>query len=1299
MEHICSFLCVRYLHSKSSRHFPSLGYIHLQLCPIFADGLHILARVDESSRRYYYSPIMASERIQRQIDRLLDEAEEAITSQDWATVGDRARSVLRLDPENQDALSYLAAAERDLPPQITQPAAEVIFRQPPPVDATASEAEANRSRARLEQYIPKELLAKLEGTRAKKDVASGERRVVTMMFCDVTGSTSAAERLDPEEWAEIMNGAFEYLIAPVYRYEGTLARLMGDAILAFFGAPIAHEDDPQRAVLAGLDIVQGIRAYQAEVKSNWNLDFGVRVGINTGLVVVGDVGSDLRVEYTAMGDAINLAARMEQTAQTGTVQVSADTRNLITPLFEFENLGEIEVKGKDEPVLAYRVIGPKAIPGTLRGIEGLHVPLVGRDSEISVLRQVLTKLHQGSGSIVCLIGEAGIGKSRLIEELHAEWEKIAASGSPWMISQGVSYDTTRPYGLFMQSLRQVYGIEDSDPPELIREKVERTPDDFPPQVKMLVVRVVGALLAIDAESDGPQLHGEALQHELYQACQNVLRASASLAPTVLVLDDLHWADPASVELMIETFPLVEELPLLLLCSFRPERQSPAWRVKQTAETDYPHRYTEIALSALSDVDSDVLFGNLFNISGSPPELRPMILQRTEGNPLYLEEFTRTLIDSGVVNRDETGLHWSPEAKVEDISIPESLQALLTSRIDRLTEDARRTLQLSSVIGRSFYHRVLKLISDSSIPLDQQLSALQRAELIREAGRVPELEYIFRHDLTREAAYSSILLRERREFHRRVGEAVEELFNNRLEEQSHLLANHFYQAGDKDRALKYSSMAGDVAARLYANAEAITHYTRAIELVDSATESREQRVQLYIARGRTLELVGEFEQALANYRELQSFAEAQGDRGMELAALIPQATIHSTNNAKFNRETGRDLSNKGLLLARELNDHQAEAKVLWNLMLLEYYEGQDREQAIAYGEQSQAIARRLGLQEQLAYTLNDLARAYFTVGKSDLAWAAQKESADLLRELGNLPMLTDSLITSAGGHYFLGEFGEALSAAEECLGVSRSIGSIWGQAVSLYVLGAIYMESGDIGKSVDVLKEALPLAKQAGFAPGVTVRLRLALFCGMLGETEQGLGLARLALEEGDNRQFALAALAQFHLCNGDPKEADAALQEASKEFESGESDPKAGYAIFQVIEGDTALANKQYDRALALTDRTISSLREMGQRVFLPDMLRCQGESLFGLGRITEAKATLEEALAEAEKQGSRRALWCILPALARLAAHTGATTEAESLRHRAREVIGYIADQAGTPELREAYLNSTKMKELMSIL
>ena len=261
----------------------------------------------------------------------------------------------------------------------------------------------------LLQYIPRERLDKLGAARSS-GAMSGERRVVTMLFCDIKGSTAMAESLDPEEWTDIINGAFEYLIAPIYRYEGTVARLMGDAILAFFGAPLAHEDDPQRAVLAALDIVEGIVPYHEQLERQKGMSLDVRVGINTGLVVVGEVGSDLRVEYTAMGDAINLAARMEQTAEAGTVQISGDTHKLVAPLFEFENLGGIAVKGKAEPVAAYRVLKAKADPGSLRGIEGLSSVLVGRDVEIEALQHVLNDVS--GGSLVCLIGEAGLGKSR-----------------------------------------------------------------------------------------------------------------------------------------------------------------------------------------------------------------------------------------------------------------------------------------------------------------------------------------------------------------------------------------------------------------------------------------------------------------------------------------------------------------------------------------------------------------------------------------------------------------------------------------------------------------------------------------------------------------------------------------------------------------------------------------------------------------------------------------------------------------------------------------------------------------------
>ena len=264
-----------------------------------------------------------------------------------------------------------------------------------------------------DSLVPPELASKLAFARDSQAMA-GERRIVTMLFCDIQGSTEAAGELDPEDWTTIMNQAFEYMIRPVYRYEGTVARLMGDAILAFFGAPITHEDDPQRAILAGLDIAAEFQPYRERIMVEWGVDVNVRVGINTGLVVVGAVGSDLRMEYTALGDAINLAARMEQTADPGTVRVTADTYRLVAQAFDFEELGQIPLKGKDEPLKAYRVIGRKSQPGRRRGIAGLRAPLVGRDPEMGMIERVFQDLHGGKGQILAIIGEAGLGKSRLV---------------------------------------------------------------------------------------------------------------------------------------------------------------------------------------------------------------------------------------------------------------------------------------------------------------------------------------------------------------------------------------------------------------------------------------------------------------------------------------------------------------------------------------------------------------------------------------------------------------------------------------------------------------------------------------------------------------------------------------------------------------------------------------------------------------------------------------------------------------------------------------------------------------------
>ena len=1120
-----------------------------------------------------------------------------------------------------------------------------------------------------------------------------------------------AENLDPEEWAEIMNEAFEYLTGPVYRYEGTVARLMGDAILAFFGAPIAHEEDPERAILAGLDIVNGIQPFRHRIKDEYDLDFNVRVGINTGPVVVGDVGSTQAGEYTAMGDEVNVAARMEQTASPGTVQIAENTHRLVAPLFEFESLGGVEVKGKSEAVQAYRVLARKTEPGRRRGIEGVSAPMVGREAEAETLRRVLQEVREGRGQIVCLIGEAGLGKSRRIEELRTEWEEEAGGEQSWVESRGVSYDTTRPYGQFQQRIRKIYGVQDSDSPEVVQQKVANAPHGLAPEVheeiKPLVARAVELLLAVRMDLDQPRLEGEAIKREGHETVLRIWRGLATHSPLVMVFDDLQWVDPASAELLLHLLQLTEEAPILFLCAFRPERRSPAWQVKQAADSDYPHRYTEINLAPLSDQDSSTLVSSLMSVSDLPTPVRQMILQKAEGNPFFVEEVVRTLLDSGAVRRnggDE--MQWNATTNIRDIAIPDNLQALLISRFDRLEDEVRRTLQLAAVIGRSFYYEVLKRVSDATLGLDKHLSTLQRVEIIREAARIPELEYMFLQELTREAAYNSILRRRCRDFHRQVGEAMETIFEDRLEDQATRLAYHFDEGRDHERALKYHTMAGDAAARIYANAEAVTHYTRAIELTKRVSVSNAQLVHLYTSRGWTLHAMTRFDDALATYHELEALGAERDEPSLELAALLPQATVHSTYTSRFDPEKGEAVSKRALALARELKDHEAEARALWNLMLLATFARDDPANATTYGEQSIAIAREHDLKEVLAYALNDISRTYFSTGRNDEAWAVLAEARDLWREIGNLPMLTDNLNSAAAGHFSAGEFDSALKLATESLEVSESIGNIWGKTASLMSIGPVLIERGELGKGLRLMEDALPLSEQANFmGPTVVLRSILAYFYASVGDIDTAFVIAEAGLAKADQvsgtRPFALNSVAHLRLLTGDTAGAEQAMEEAYKEQSLESQDSESGFfgifSIFYALIGsEIALNREDYKRALTITDQTLARMKETGMRSLVADVLHVKARALLKTGRTDEGREALEEAAALARDIGARRSLWPVLDSLRRIELEADNAAASETLRQEAKEVVEYIAEHADRPSLRSSFLALGPVRAIM---
>jgi len=1127
----------------------------------------------------------------------------------------------------------------------------------------------------------------------------GERRVVTILFCDVKGSTSLAESLDPEEWAEIMNEAFGYLIRPVYRYAGNVARLMGDAILAFFGAPVAHEDDPQRAILAGLEIVSGIREFHEWVRRRRGLEFDVRVGIHTGLVVVGEIGNDLAMEYTAMGDAVNLAARIEQTAEPGSVLISEDTYRLVAPLFEVEALGELELRGKRLPVPVLRVLGLKDHPGRLRGLSDLAAPLVGREAEMRLLRRAADRVRRGQGSIVCLTGEAGLGKSRLIEELRQSWQASASAGFPtWREGRLLTHTSAQPYAAFQALVRSLCAVDPSDGTEAIQNKLVCgcLPGSLPDERCARVSRVFQVLLGVQPPSVAP-LEGEAFKRELFEAMLNTWDAWAAQAPLVLVFDDLQWADPASLELLQHLFQLAARAPVLFLCAFRPERLAPVWNLRAIVSQEYPDLYQEIALSSLNETDSGQLASSLLNLE-LPQELLRMILSRAEGNPFYLEEVVRALIESGVIVRDESGAapgDWRVEQNVTELTIPDNIQTLVMARIDRLSEAARYVLQVAAVIGRTFNRRVLERVLAGSHLLDQQLELLKSADLIYESAHNPEVEYTFRHALTHETVYNTILLKRRKLFHLLVGESLETLYAGRSDEFAAILAHHFHEGGDP-RAIGYFIQAAERAFRLHAHAEVIAHTTQALELGEHFPEQRPPYARLYLLRGRSLELSNRHRQAVSNYLELEELARQRGDREMLLEALTAHAIVRANPTPVHDDRLAKTLCEQALDLAWELNDQAAAAKLMWAQLLVNVRAGRPGE-AVFFGERALSLAREYNMKELLGYTLNDISQAYFAAGQVQRGREALVEAKAVWEELENLPMLADCLGTTALFDYFLGHYERSIQGSEEALKIGRRIGNAWSQAYAQMYLGNVYHEIGQTGRAIQVMQECLGLAEEAQFvAPLVNTCAELGKIYASMGLLDRGRELVEQAMEIAGQYTmpwfpWVLTERAQYLILAGDFAGAEEDLARAGEAIR-GEDRIGVTGAVIPLVRSELALLKKEYEQVLKLVQE-LEPYRSMGIRTYIADLDYRHGQALFGLGRVEEARRVLSAAAALAQELGSRRILWRILKALGDVERVRGDLKQASRHWHASAEIVDYISAGLDDEELKAAFLNLPQVR------
>jgi class 3 adenylate cyclase/tetratricopeptide (TPR) repeat protein len=863
----------------------------------------------------------------------------------------------------------------------------------------------------------------------------GERKYVTVLFADVVDSTGLGERLDPEQFAEIMNGAFAFLDASVTKYGGTVARLLGDAILAFFGAPVAHEDDAERAVRAGLDIQAKAREYAQVTRRDYGVDFEVRVGINTGLAVLAAMGGEIRTEYTAMGDTTNVAARMQSAALPGTVLISADTYHFVKELFEFRARGTTKVKGKSTPIETYEVVAPKAVPGKMRGLEGegLTSPLVGRAAELRLVAEKVEEVRGGRGAFVAVVGEAGLGKSRLLAEVR----KLARAGSrsrgsqprvAWLEGRALSYEQAVTYYPWRQVIRQAISAQEGEAPEVVRERLHNDPgcgamaeDDSKYLEVMLSVESDATLGALTG------LEGDALVEHITQATLGYLSARADLMPQVIVLDDLHWADSASLELLLNVSELVEEWPLLIICLLRPDKDAPSWSALQRAREGLGERYTEILLEPLDAAHAQELLGNLLYIEDLPESVRRLILNKAEGNPFFVEEVIRTLIDSSYIVRENS--HWRATREIRNLTIPDTLTGVLSARIDRLPESTKQVAQTAAVLGRIFEYRALTTVCASGPAperiedVEPHLGVLTYEELVRERAHVPELEYIFKHALTQEAAYELLLIRRRKELHRRAGAALEELHpEQRGGELASVLAYHFRHGEDWQRAADYAMGAGAQAVKVYAMSEALEHYEHAYEALKELPEpSAEQLCDAILGWAPAALKLRPYQEVVERLKEAEKIARELNDEARLVQILHWIANAYISNGFPGR---GMPALFESYQLAEQLGDERLSLEpTFWMTMGMI-----DRDPR--------------GGMEQMDHVIEEA------------------------RKYRNWEIESHALATKANAHARLGEFAEALDAIQRAHEEVRKTNSLVKQAdVALHSAHAIF-DMGDVQRGLE-----------------------------------------------------------------------------------------------------------------------------------------------------------------------------------------------------------------------------------------
>jgi class 3 adenylate cyclase/tetratricopeptide (TPR) repeat protein len=1025
----------------------------------------------------------------------------------------------------------------------------------------------------------------------------GERKQVTVLFADVKSSLELLADRDPEDARKLLDAVLKRMMEAVHRYEGTVNQVMGDGIMAIFGAPVALEDHAVRACYAGLQLQREISHFADEVRRAEGLSIQVRIGVNSGEVVVRSIGNDLHMDYTAVGRTTHLAGRMEQIAAPGSILITADTLRLAEGYVQVKSLGPVPVKGMGTPIEVYEVVGAVPVRSRLQASAARGLTrFVGRTAEMTTLRDALDAAGAGQMQVVAVVGEAGVGKSRLLREfIHA------SHTHDWLVleSSSVSYGKATPYLPVIDFLKHYFKIDVRDDTRTIREKVTGKLLLLDQTLQETIPPIFDLLEALPEEHPFRSLEPLQRREQTVRAVTRLLMCESRVQPVIAMFEDLHWNDSLTLGLLKGLIANLGNARLLLLVSYRPDFQDD-WRARPN--------YRQLRVEPLSRASIGELLLALIGTNPQLTALNEFLVERAGGNPFFLEEIVRTLIETGVLAGGRGS--YRLEKPFSSVQVPATVQAVLAARIDRLSADDKRLLQDAAVIGTDVPFALLRAIA--GLPDDdlrERLANLQAAEFIYETRLFPEIEYTFKHALTHEVTYAGLLHTRRREMHALVVEAIESHYGDRLTEQIERLARHARQGEVWDKALTYLRQAGAKAVERPANREALALFEQALEVLGHVPESRdtlEQAIDLRFDMRNALQPLGDRQQIFNCLREAERLARLLGDqRRLGLAQSYLTDYYWISGQTEEAAATGE----RALEIGRQLSDLPIQVTTNLPLGLL-YHTGGDYRRAMAYFKWN--VDHLEGALRQERFGLFVLPSSF---SRSFLAWA----------------------------HAELGEFAQGAPIGEEGVQIAEAAGHAFSGGYAHLGMGVLLLRQGELPRAILEFERALAMGAFADLPVGYAyVAFHLGYALALTGRSAEGVPMLEKTIALAESKGFVarhslrLAYLGEVYLLDDRIEDAALAAARALQFARDHKERANQAYALrvlgdIEARRGNLPLAQTNLCAALALA-------QELGMRPLLAHCHWSLARALDGPERDRSASPHREYALELFRSMGMR--LW-----------------------------------------------------------